>query len=226
MSPVVAGVDGAKGQWLVATVAVGSVELRLVPTFAQVVELADASGVGCMGVDMPIALPESGPRDADLEARRRLGSRRATLFPTPVRATLDALTYADACERSRAVSGKALSKQAWNLMPMVRDLRGAIAGQPADRFIEVHPESTFCALAGVPLPSKKTAAGVGARLQVLRGHVDGLDSVLTEAPADVAIDDALDALAAMISAARFVSGEADVLGAGHDGDGHPLRLVI
>lgn len=226
MTIAVAGVDGAKGAWLVASRLQDRVSFDLVERFADVVTLVDAQGIDCIGVDMPIGLPVDGARAADVEARRRLGPRRSTLFPTPVAATVDAADYLDACARSRAVSGKALSKQAWNLMPMIRDLRGAIVGQPVDRFLEVHPESTFCALAGRPLPSKKTAAGVGERLRVLRPRVVGLDEVLAGAPPAVATDDALDALAAMLGAARFVAGEADVLGTGTDPDGFPLRLVI
>ena len=226
MTPPVAGVDGAKGAWLVASSADQAITFDLLGSFAEVVELADARGISCVGVDMPIGLPVDGPRVADVEARRRLGPRRSTLFPTPVAATLDAADYTDACARSRAVSGKALSKQAWNLMPMIRDLRGAIAGEPADRFIEVHPESTFCALAGGPLASKKTAVGVGERLRVLRSDVPRLDDALADAPAGVAVDDALDALAALVGARRFLAGTAEVLGGGTDPDGFPLRLVI
>lgn len=226
MTLPVAGVDGAKGAWLVASTVDGDVSFHLVDAFAHVVELADARGIACVGVDMPIGLPTDGPRAADVEARRRLGPRRSTLFPTPVAATVDAVDYVDACARSRAASGKALSKQAWNLMPMIRDLRGAIAGQPVDRFLEVHPESTFCALAGRPLSSKKTAAGVGERLQVLGRYIAGLDDALAAAPANVAVDDALDALAALLGAQRFLGGTAEVLGDGTDPDGFPLRLVI
>ena len=226
MTPPVAGVDGAKGAWLVATSVGADVGFVLAETFADVVATADALDIACVGVDMPIGLPVAGPREADIEARARLGHRRSTLFPPPVAATVDAVDYVDACARSRAASGKALSKQAWNLMPMIRDLRGSAAGQPGDRFIEVHPESTFCALVGSPLPSKKTAAGVGARLACLRPHVDHLDDLLGSAPEGVAVDDALDALAAMVGARRFVAGTADVLGTGLDPDGFPLRLVI
>lgn len=222
----VAGVDGAKGAWLVAAQVDGLVTLHLIEAFAQVVALADTLDVACVGVDMPIGLPTDGVRDADVEARRRLGHRASTLFPTPVVAVLDAVDYADACRRSREASGKALSKQAWNLVPKIRDVRAAIAGQPRDRFLEVHPESTFAALAGGPLAPKKTAAGVGARLRTLRPLVADLDGVLAAAPASVAVDDALDAIVAMIGAARFASGTADLLGTGDDPDGFPLRLVI
>ncbi len=220
------GVDGAKGQWLLVTIVDAIVQFHLAPRFGDVVGLADDVQLACVGVDMPIGLPVDGPRAADVEARRRLGHRASTLFPTPVAAVVDAADYADACARSRAVSGKAISKQTWNLMPMIRDVRAAVRGSAAGRFVEVHPESTFCALGGGPLPSKKTAAGVGHRLRLLRPAVPGLDEALATAPPGVAIDDALDALAAAIGAHRLVAGEAEVLGSGLDQEGFPLQLVI
>ena len=103
----VAGVDGAKGAWLVAARVEGDVSFHLIDRFRHVVALCDELGVDVVGVDMPIGLPADGPREADVEARRRLGARHSTLFPTPVAATVQASDYVDACARSRAASGKA-----------------------------------------------------------------------------------------------------------------------
>ena len=75
--------------------------------------------LAALAVDMPIGLPDDGPRLADQQARRRLGARRSSVFPTPVRATLDAVDYPDALAISRRVSGKGLSKQAFNLLPRI-----------------------------------------------------------------------------------------------------------
>ena len=106
------------------------------------------------------------------------------------------------------------------------DLRTALDPAHTERFVEVHPESTFCALAGGPLPSKKTAAGVGARLGLLGPSVPAIHEVLASAPEGVAVDDVLDALAAALGAHRFATGRAEVLGSGTDPHGFPLRLVI
>ena len=73
MNPAVGGVDGARGQWLMAAVTGAGVQLHLFPRFEQVMAAADAQGLRCVGVDMPIGLPATGPRPADMEARRRLG---------------------------------------------------------------------------------------------------------------------------------------------------------
>lgn len=201
--------------------------VELFDHFAQIVTASEQLGLQCVGVDMPIGFADAGSREADTQARVALGSRRSTLFPTPVAAVLGATDYPDACRRSREVTGKAISKQMWNLLPMVRQLRSAIAGPHLDRFVEAHPESTFVQLAGLALPSKKTAAGVGLRLAALRPFVSNLDDVLAASPAGCGVDDVLDALAAACSAQRFVGGEAVVFGDRdvRDSAGHRLCIV-
>jgi len=223
----VAGVDGAKGAWAMAVLTGNVARVELIDDFTQVVEAADQLELRCVGVDIPIAFPDTGSRAADAQARALLGNRRSTLFPTPVVAVLDAVDYRDACRRSRMVTGKAISKQMWNLLPMVRQVRSAIVQADPARFVEAHPESTFVQIAGSALPSKKTAAGVGRRLAALRPFVSNLDDVLAGAPVGCGVDDVLDALAAACSAQRFVNGHAVVFGEGEgcDSAGHLLRII-
>ena len=73
-------------------------------------------------IDIPIGLPESGPRPADVEARRRVGPRRNSVFPAPARAVLGATTYGEACARSRQVGGKAISKQLFNILGKIAEV--------------------------------------------------------------------------------------------------------
>src|SRR5206468_1411244 len=49
-----------------------------------------------IGVDIPIGLPESGARPADVAARRFVGPRASSVFTTPQRAVLEAPSYAEA----------------------------------------------------------------------------------------------------------------------------------
>jgi predicted RNase H-like nuclease len=77
--------------------------------------------------------------------------------------------------------------------------------------IEVHPELSFAALAGRVLDRKKSAAGVGQRMAALQGWRPDIAAALAAAPSDVPIDDALDALAALWSAARWRDGLAQTL---------------
>lgn len=231
MSLTVAGVDGARGGWLVATGSVRrdeplEVRLELGADFADVKRGVDAAGAVAVAVDMPLALPADGVREADRLAREMLGPRRSSLFPTPAAVVLEATSHADAVARHRTVNGKGISVQAWNLVPRVREFRDAVAPGDCPRFFECHPETSFVALAGRPLSSKKSAAGVGERLGVLRPVVAGLDAVLASAPPGCAVDDVLDALVACWSARRAATGTASVLGAGLDAAGYPLTITI
>ncbi len=230
--PPVAGVDGARGAWLTAVLDGSSIDLARCRTFDEVVDLADERELAVVGVDMPMGLPDTGGRAADREARALLGPRRSTLFPTPVAAVLDAADHADACRRSLAVSGRKLSIQAFNLVPMIRQLRGAVPAQASDRFVEVHPETSFVELAGEPLAPKRTATGIAQRLAVLSAALGAgleadLDEVVATAPSGVAVDDVLDALVVAWSARRHATGTARIFGAGAGVDtaGYPLRII-
>jgi hypothetical protein len=76
-----------------------------------------------IALDMPIGLPERGPRACDLEARRLLGPGRASsVFPAPIRPVLVATSYDDACQIRLQVEGKKLSRQAWVIVPKIREV--------------------------------------------------------------------------------------------------------
>lgn len=215
----VAGIDGARGGWVVCRVEVGSgmVTLRAAATLD---ELWDDGWV-VVGIDMPMGLPSVGPRGADAEARRLLGRRHMTLFPTPVHATLAAVEHADANVRSRAASGRGISVQAYNLLPRVRELR-TFLGAPRAHVHEVHPETSFTVMnGGQPLESKHTAPGRAARANLLtrwRSPDDGWDARTV---------DELDAGAAAWTAERVTAGEHLQLGTREvDPDGYPLTMVV
>ncbi len=211
----VLGVDGCPGGWIGALVTGTSVEWLLLPDAAAVLAVPAAA----FGIDIPIGLPSVGPRGCDVAARARLGARRSSVFPAPVRAVLESASYADARERSVAASGRSLSAQAWNLVPRIADVDAA----PVDhaRVVEVHPELVFATLAGA-LPPKKTAEGATSRVAALRTWLpDGWP----DHPRPARLDDALDALACAWTAARWLRGEAEVLGGEPDDTGTPMRIV-
>jgi predicted RNase H-like nuclease len=254
------GVDGSAGAWVAAVLGADAPPtLRWCCDIDAVVGLAVGVGATVIGIDMPIGLPDDAPRPSDRAARVLLGPRRSTLFPTPMRAVLDAVDYPDALARSRAVSGRGLSKQAWNLVPAIRQVRtAALAAQHSggQRFVEVHPETSFTVMAGRPLASKRTPEGVAERVAALVAALgeSGLvahglrdpvglvcpaeDTETAEGAADAraddaaaamgrfGVDDVLDALAAAWSARRYALGEATVLGDGVDADGLPMTLAV
>ncbi|MCB0996793.1 MAG: DUF429 domain-containing protein [Acidimicrobiales bacterium] len=183
--------------------------------FASVMACAAESGLVAVGVDMPIGLTSNGRRSADVEARSRLGPRRSSLFPTPPLAVLDAADFADAQLRCRAASGgTGISIQAWNLVPKIREVSEALTPADQPRIAEVHPESSFTALAGRPLAPKRTPEGRAERRRVLADQIPDLDHILDQTYRGAAPDDLLDALAAAWTARRMATGRAEWLGDG------------
>ena len=205
----IAGVDGCRRGWVVAT---EDGVVGVASTIADVLAL----DVDVVAIDMPIGLPDAGQRACDVDARRELGARRASVFATPVRACLAAASYEDALARHRAADGRGLSRQAFNLLAKIREL-DAIG--PDRRLHESHPELAFARLLGhVPVHSKRTAAGRAERLLALQ-----LDAPPTCPGA--AVDDVLDALALVHTARHIAEGTAVRLGDGAcDRRGIPMAV--
>jgi predicted RNase H-like nuclease len=177
---------------------------------ASLAGLVDAAGaVDVITVDMPIVLVEHGTRAAEDEVRRRLGPRRSSLFQSPC---LGALDFADddypaANAWSKATVGRGLSKQAWFLVPKIREVRALAATRTV---FEAMPELSFAAMnRGVPLPhTKVTWSGQALRRRLLAD----LGIALPDDPGPagrVAPDDLLDAAAVAWTAARIAAGTAE-----------------
>jgi predicted RNase H-like nuclease len=202
------GIDGCRGGWIaVALDAAWRPDWHLARTVDEV--LARWPSARCL-IDIPIGLPDAVPRAVEREARRRLGRPRASsVFPVPCRAAVYAADYETACRVNREVLGSAISRQAWNILPKVREVDGLIARAPEAkrRLHEAHPELCFHALAGgVPMAhGKKRAEGCGERLALIGRRVPGaaewIDEVLAHTRrAVLARDDLVDALALAVSA--------------------------
>jgi len=217
----VLGVDGWRGQWVGALLDGRRVRLLALSDVAAVLAVPN---VEVVAIDMPIGLSEDGVRVCDVLARKRLGPAGSSVFPAPLRQVLKATDYLDACRISLAASGKALSKQAWNLVPAIRQPDEAVGEPPSDRVVEVHPELAFRALDERVRDPKVTARGLAQRLAALSRVMD-VD--LLEAPPLVPAVDALDACAAAWSAQRIADGKAESLGDGsRDSRGRPMRICF
>jgi predicted RNase H-like nuclease len=215
----VAGIDGRRGGWVVATVDVSSAP-RLEP-LAYVTPLAPLleQDLAVIAIDMPIGLSDSGSRECDVAARKLLQPHGTRVFPAPPRVALaHADDYEAACRASMAATGKSLSKQTWNLLRSIAEI-DALAVDP--RLVECHPELAFALMQGHPVDErKKTPEGRTRRLDLLRRWLPDLDD-----PAYG--DDGLDALACAWAAARIATGTALTLPAGdvpHDEAGRPMRI--
>jgi predicted RNase H-like nuclease len=191
------GVDAARGGWIAVALQDGRfADAVLERRFPALLERFPEAAV--VGVDVPIGLPEVGSRRrADLEARELVGARRASVFFTPPRAALEAVTYTEA----RAVA-PSTSAQGWALRTAILDVDRV----RDPRVREVHPEVSFAVLAGHPLAAaKRTWNGQRHRLDLLAGAdiqiPDQLDAGLAAA------DDVLDAAIAAWTATRIARSE-------------------
>lgn len=209
--PTVLGVDGARRGW-VGVVWDGAAP---VPCFAPTLEAlcgraeADAGPIAAVAIDMPIELEHTDRRRCDVEARPLLGARRSSLFAPPLLAAIDHTTYAAANAWSKAAVGRGISKQAWMLVPKIREVRAFVTGTDL-RVHETFPELSFRAMnGGRPLThAKRTWTGMASRLELLQDA--GLVLPVEAGDAgDVAADDLVDAAALAWSAMRIARGRGE-----------------
>jgi predicted RNase H-like nuclease len=229
---LVAGVDGCRSGWVVAvTAATGPapiLSIEVIDHIDQVFERVRSGELVAVGLDMPIGLPAGGRRACDDLTRARLGPRRSSVFPTPPRAVLGATDHPEALRRSRAIDGRGISIQAFNLLPKIAEVDAAIDPTLTAAVVEAHPESAFAELAGAPLlTTKRTAEGKAERFALLAEPFPCSGELLAARERGAAADDVLDAAAAAWSARRWAAGTALVLGDGSvDARGLPMRVAV
>jgi predicted RNase H-like nuclease len=206
MTHRVIGIDACKKGWVGIT---SDLRGYFGVTIDQLVGTAEQDGgLAVVAIDIPIGLPLTGPRQADVLARRLIGKRASSVFATPIREALMAATHAEASALNLRATGKGLSQQAYALAKKILEV-DAWARATAHTVIEVHPEVCFATMAGHPLAHRKsTWAGAEERRQLLA-------SAGIEVPADIglagesaAVDDVLDAAAAAWTAKRYSEGRA------------------
>lgn len=195
----VAGVDLAGGGLAVVVLE----EDRVVEAF-RCEAFADALLVDAtvVAVDVPIGIPKEGVRPADEAARRFVGPRASSVFPTPTRQVLEADTYDEARRLATDETGQSVSAQSYALRRRILEVDEY--AREDDRVIEVHPEVSFRELAHRPLLSKHRTDGLVERRALL-------EEAGIELPASVprvAEPDLLDATVAAWSARRYALGEA------------------
>ena len=205
-TPAVLGVDGCPAGWVGALLVDDRCSLLVADTVAGLVEQA-AVAPTVVGVDIPIGLPDTGPRQADLAARRELPVRRkSSVFPTPVRDAVGAVSHPEANAAHRAATGRGLSVQGFHLCRRIAEVDGWVRSGPGMPVLEVHPEVSFTELGADTTPSKRTTAGAATRLAALRRAGIVIPDLLRRP--GVGTDDALDACAVAWTARRYARGEA------------------
>ena len=147
---IVCGVDGCKGGWIVVSKNLDSDEVswRLCETAREIVMQNPLPHV--VAIDIPIGLTDTGPRQCDPEARRRLGQvRGCSVFTAPIRPVLAAASHKQASQIWRSVEDKGMTIQSFSIMPKIKEVDDLLRQEPAQRetFREVHPELCFYMMA-------------------------------------------------------------------------------
>jgi predicted RNase H-like nuclease len=205
----VLGVDACKSGWIGVALSEGTVSAYAAAEIGGLVEEAAAGGpLAVIAVDIPIGLPDTGRRQADVLARKAVGPLWPSVFMTPVRPALEAPDYATAADLSRRLAGEGISRQAFALQAKILQVDRWVRTTP-HRVVEVHPEASFAGLAGAALQSRKSCwAGTALRRRLLAGAGIGLPDDLGLAGEKAAVDDVLDAAAAAWTAVRVLRGQA------------------
>jgi predicted RNase H-like nuclease len=117
-----------------------------------------------------------------------------------------------------------MSKEAFNILPRIREVDELMDAQLQDTLVEAHPELAFCTFAGHPMRhSKRTPQGRRERLSLLRrllgkSCIDPVRARALHGLSQVGPDDVLDACVLAIVAERRRRGLACRLP-----EGEPLR---
>ena len=143
-------------------------------------------------IDIPIGLSDDSTRKCDEEARDFLApERHYSIFNCPVRDAVYADNYEEACDINEEKTGKRISKQAWNIVPKIRE-----ADKEAQKrnLKESHPEVFFKSLdKDSIIESKSSEKGLKDRKEVLERFGD--TSVIEDFEGkDVTEDDIIDAM--------------------------------
>jgi predicted RNase H-like nuclease len=131
-------------------------------------------------------------------------------------------------------AAKGLSAQAAGIAPKVAEVDAFVRAHPeTERWLyECHPELSFLTLndATPVTGDKRSAAGLVNRLTLVRDAFPDAEGRIGAAPwpgGRVAVDDVLDAYAALATAVACARGEHEVLGDGRrDSAGVPMRIAL
>lgn len=207
----VLGLDSCKRGWVaIAIDDQGLVGAFVEPTIIDAERTAhERWGVSTVVVDIPIGLPASGPRQADIQARTFIKPRHSSVFSTPVRAAVESDSYLEASAASFDACGKRISQQAWAITPRIRDVDARIrSGDGPARILEGHPEVSFRAMAAEPLLHyKKSLSGALLRRELLEGEGIYLPHDIERELPGAELDDVHDAAAMAWTARRVERGE-------------------
>lgn len=164
-------------------------------TANSLAELVDrAAGITAVAVDVPVGLPDDGPREADRQTRAFVGPQAASVYTTPVREAVYAATYGEANTINRDKVGSGVSRQAYELRGRIMELDAHLRQDLGYVVVETHPEACFAELAGSTVASRRRSADGSSERRALLAAA-GIHAP-TAAPVGTATEEMLDACAA------------------------------
>lgn len=188
------GIDGTRNGWIAAKYTGDTWKLEFHEKVSDI-DFDEAL------IDIPIGLPVESTRKCDEKAREFLApERHYSIFNCPVREAVYEENYEEACNINEEKTGKRISKQAWNIVPKIREVdEEAREGN----LRESHPEVFFKSIDPESVEeSKNSRRGLEDRKQVLKkyGDISIIDKFNEK---DVSEDDLVDAMVLAL-ASKFV----------------------
>jgi len=170
------GVDGCPDGWL--AVEYEEATFRAAEQYDDIEAIWDVhDDAELVLIDVPIGLRETDNtlRPCDAAARRVLGSPRSrSVFPTPIRAVLEADSYEEARGIQEEKTGGSVGAQTWGISNKIRELDEFMLSNLSEvmgTVREAHPEVCFWALNnGQSTSHSKTGVPVAAfweRVEIL-----------------------------------------------------------
>jgi len=213
----IGGIDGCKEAWILVSMETDTRCLLWSKHNRLLDLLAKMRAMKIVGIDIPIGLPEKGPRACDKKARTLLGKRGSSVFPAPVHAVLRAKDYKSACDVRFGIEGKKMSQQAWAIVPKIDEVDLLLRQRPEYRSVlyEVHPEVSFYFM-GNNKPnrySKKKRLGMDERIEKLSSFYEISSNYIKaiRQKYGTSEDDIVDALAALWTVERILQGKSVIL---------------
>ena len=201
----VLGLDGFKKGWVV--VEINDKQRNI--SFHTTITHALSDPFDRALVDIPIGLPLEGSRKCDEEARQVLGAQWKSVFIDARRELWESgLQYDELNSSLSAANNRMISKQLWSMREKIKEVDDFVLRNKHLTIMETHPELVFLRLNGnEPLSSKKSAAGIFQRMELLKSEFPLSEGWLGANPLGkkAGMDDVLDACACAI-AARDMSG--------------------
>jgi predicted RNase H-like nuclease len=202
----------------------GTTRLQFVTSLRN---LLDDPAIVAAVIDVPIGLPEAGPRTCDLLARQLLRAPRASsVFPAPIRSMLPARDHREASNLRFAAEGKGCSVQLAAILPKIREVDNLLNPDRQLKVREGHPEVSFAIMNGGKSMTnpKRRPAGRKERIDLLRGQFPDMPTAVAKFQRFSL--DAVDAYAMLWTARRLVEGVNRTLTEASAIDRRGLRMEI